>query len=260
MAPAPGAVRRLRRQDTLVSPGEGSLSDFGRDYRVPGVAATCPSAIQSDELDKQRRRRVDIDGRSVRDGAVVMLIAAAALLLEQRSHHLDMTAVGVMRSLGLPRAGGRSGCRGAAPRKRSSLLDWAVDFRNTPSRRAGGTTTTSAPAGARRVVYVADRLDPAARPRASPNPFHARDVHRAVAAPTPREKTPPKRVFSLGLSVRPARPIAFAVVATMRTGFKVGPRVGRQERTYRRRRRWAEASRRSSPPLSLCTGAHDRPR
>ena len=110
--------------------------------------------------------------------------------------------------------------------------------------------------------HVADCLDPAARPRASPNAFHARDVHRAVAAPTPREKPPPAWV-SFGLSGRPARPIASAVVATMRTGFEVGPRVGRQERTcWRRigRRRWAEASRRSSPPLSLCTGAHDRPR
>ena len=47
---------------------------------------------------------------------------------------------------------------------------------------------------ARRVVYVADRRDPAARPRASPNAFRARDVHRAVAAPTPREKPPPERV------------------------------------------------------------------
>ena len=111
--------------------------------------------------------------------------------------------------------------------------------------------------------HVSDCLDPAARPRALPNAFRARDVHRAVAAPTPREKPPPKRVFSLGLSGRPARPIAFAVVATMRTGFEVGPRVGCQQRTcWRRigRRRRAEASRRSSPPLSLCTRGHDRPR
>ncbi len=36
----------------------------------------------------------------------------------------------------------------------------AVDFRDTPSRRAGRTTTTSAPAGACRVVYVAARRAP----------------------------------------------------------------------------------------------------
>ena len=35
--------------------------------------------------------------------------------------------------------------------------------------------------------------------------------------------------FLLGLSGRPAHPIVFAVVATMRIGFEVGPRVGRQE-------------------------------
>ena len=34
----------------------------------------------------------------------------------------------------------------------------------------------------------------AARPRASPDAFRARDVHRAVAARTPREKPPPERV------------------------------------------------------------------
>ena len=86
-----------------------------------------------------------------------------------------------------------------------------------------------------------------------------------VAQRLPRSRRPPCRCcsdhageapartgFFSGLSRRPARPIAFAVVATMRTGFEVGPRVGRQERMYRRRRRWAEASRRSSPPLSLC--------
>ena len=48
---------------------------------------------------------------------------------------------------------------------------------------------------------VAACLDRAARPRASPNAFHARDVHRAVAAPTPREKARPQWV-SLG----PERP------------------------------------------------------
>ena len=42
--------------------------------------------------------------------------------------------------------------------------------------------------------HVADCLDPAGRPRASSNALHARDVHRAVAALTPREKPPPERV------------------------------------------------------------------
>ena len=76
----------------------------------------------------------------------------------------------------------------------------------------------------------------------------------------PRGRRPARTGFFSGLSRRPARPIELAVVATMRTGSEVGPRVGRQARMYRRRRRWAEASRRSSPPLSLCAGAHDRPR
>ena len=88
-----------------------------------------------------------------------------------------------------------------------------------------------------------------------------------VAQRLPRSRRPPCRCCSnpagegparIGfsrLSGRPARPIAFAVVATMRTDFEVGPRAGRQERIcWRRigRRRRAEASRRSSPPLSLC--------
>jgi hypothetical protein len=49
--------------------------------------------------------------------------------------------------------------------------------------------------------HVADCLDPAARPRASPNTFRARDVHRAVAAPTPWEKAAPEWV-----SFGPERP------------------------------------------------------
>jgi hypothetical protein len=47
----------------------------------------------------------------------------------------------------------------------------------------------------------------------------------------PRGRRPGPNGFSLwALSGRPARPIPFAV-ATMRIGFEVGPRVGRQERT-----------------------------
>jgi len=56
------------------------------------------------------------------------------------------------------------------------------------------------------LCQVADCLDPAARPRASPNVSGAGDVHRAAAHPPPREKAPPEWV-SLGLSRRPARPI-----------------------------------------------------
>jgi hypothetical protein len=91
-----------------------------------------------------------------------------------------------------------------------AATSWRSNFRDTLSRRAGRTTTRSAGAraGARRVVYLADRRDPAARPRASPNAFRARDVHRAVAAPTPREKAP--NGFLLGLSGRPAHPITVA--------------------------------------------------
>ena len=37
------------------------------------------------------------------------------------------------------------------------------------------------------------------------------------------QEGPARMGFLLGLSGRPARPIAFAVVATMRTGFEVGP-------------------------------------
>jgi hypothetical protein len=82
------------------------------------------------------------------------------------------------------------------------------------------------------LCHVSDCLDPAARPRASPNAFHARDVHRAV---DPRGRRPRPSRFRLGLSGRPARPIGFAVVATMRTGFEARPRVGCQERTCWRR-------------------------
>ena len=76
----------------------------------------------------------------------------------------------------------------------------------------------------------------------------------------PRGRSPARTGLLSALSGPSGTSDRFAVAATMRTGFEVGPRVGRQERMYRRRRRWAEASRRSSPPLSLCAGAHDRPR
>ena len=43
-------------------------------------------------------------GGSVRDGAVVMLIAAAVLLLEQSGHHLDVTAAGVIQQRAVSQA------------------------------------------------------------------------------------------------------------------------------------------------------------
>ena len=79
----------------------------------------------------------------------------------------------------------------------------------------------------------------------------------------PAGERPARMGFSWRPSGRPARPIAFAVVKTMRTGFEVGPRVGRQERMCWRRigsARFQPPARRSSPTRSLSTGAHDRPR
>jgi hypothetical protein len=72
----------------------------------------------------------------------------------------------------------------------------AVDFRDTPSRRLDEPRPRTHRPELVVSCDVADRRDPAARPRASPNAFRARDVHRAVAAPTPREKAPPECFFS----------------------------------------------------------------
>ena len=50
------------------------------------------------------------------------------------------------------------------------------------------------------LCHVADRLDPAARPRASPNALHARDVHRAVGHPRGRRPRPKRFLLGLGPS------------------------------------------------------------
>ena len=236
------------------------------------VLATCPNAASTRAVaatgavalpvSDRRSRVIALVGpaalRAVKEGA---RLGVSCRLPEFSSSDLPIRDEVGQRDLAdrrppLSHPGSRSG-DGAAVAGGDTL---AVDFLTTPSRRAGRTTITSAPARARRVASCGSSSGP-------------RRTAAGVAQRLPRSRRPPCRCcsnpageapartgFFSGLSRCPARPIAFAVVATMRTGFEVGPRVGRQERMYRRRRRWAEASRRSSPPPSVCTGAHDRPR
>jgi hypothetical protein len=155
----------------------------------------------------------------------------------------------------LSQSGSRSG-DGAAVAGGDTL---AVDFRDTPSRRLD----EPRPRPRRPELVVSCMWQIVGTP---PHGRGRRPTLPALATSTvpllrqARGRRPGPNGSLLGLGGRPAHPMAFAVVATMRIGLEVGPRVGRQDRMYRRRRRWAEASRRSSPPLSVCAGAHDRPR
>jgi len=110
--------------------------------------------------------------------------------------------------------------------------------------------------------HVEDCPGPAAVPRASPNASTlATSTVPLLLQPRGRRTRP--NGFLLGLSRRPAHPIERAAVATMRTGLRLaresGGKTARAGVKSARRLR-AEASRRSSPPLPLCRGAHDKPR
>jgi hypothetical protein len=46
----------------VVQPGEGAVSDPVHDYRVPGIARTSMTAIESDEMDEHQKRSGELVG------------------------------------------------------------------------------------------------------------------------------------------------------------------------------------------------------